>query len=625
MSDSEYDQLYRELEKLEKENPMDILDESPTRRVGAPINDKFDKHEHKVAMLSLNNAMNSDEMKAFIDKADKYNASYVCEGKIDGLGVSLIYKNGILVKAATRGDGEVGEDVTNNVKTIKTIPLKLLSDNIPQEIEIRGEVFMLNEDFEALNTQQELENKKKFANPRNAASGSLRQLDSLITTNRKLQFIPYTFGHTTQEFATTQIDFLQWLSNVGFRTSKLTKAVFSYDEIDKHYQNLIKNREKIPYDIDGMVVKVNEFSIQEQMGFISRAPRWAIAYKFPADKARSILRDIEISVGRTGAITPTAVFDTIQLAGSQVSRATLHNQDEIDRLDVGIGDMILVQKAGDIIPQIIKVIHAERDGDIKKFKIPMICPSCGSKLQKEETIIKCLNGEYCPAQNTEKIIHFVSKKAMNIDGVGESVVEQLVEKGLIKDIADIYQLTKDDFLKLDKFGEKAADNAINAITKSKEIALSQFIFALGIPNCGSSTSRELAMCFGSMKALLKASYNDLTQLDDVGDIVAQSIVDYFKDKKNIEILKRLKQSGIRFKKTKVKNILNGKVFVFTGTLSSPRKELEQQVIDNGGKISSSVGNNTDYVIAGENAGSKLDKAKKLNVKILTEDEFKKIF
>lgn len=623
MSDAEYDIKYRELQNLEKETNY-ILPESPTNRVGSILSGDFIKVQHGTLMLSLNNAMNVDEMKDFHRKIKEEisNPVYVCEPKIDGLGVSLLYENGVLVKASTRGDGKVGEDVTSNIKTIKTIPLILRNEKlIPQSIEIRGEVFMLKKDFEALNKKQLIENKQIFANPRNAAAGSLRQLNSKVTAQRKLNFIPYTYGSYSKELTIKkQSNFLQWLQDVGFKISKLNKVVTDIDSVLQYREDMIKLREKIPYDIDGVVIKIDSTEDQEKLGSISRAPKWAIAYKFPANREKSILRNIEITVGRTGNITPTAIFDTIQLAGTQVSRATLHNKSEIERLNIGIGDTIWIQKAGDIIPQIIGVAH--KPNETKIFKFPEFCPSCGTQVVQEETIIKCPNKKSCPAQNLEKIIHFVSKKAMNIDGIGESVIEQMVTKGLVKNASDLYMLTKDDFMKLDKFGEKSAENAIVSIQNSKDVSLSNIIFALGIPNCGEEIAKILAEHFGSLGAIRKASYNDLIKIKDIGNIVANSIIDYFLDQDNINMITKMIGAGVKVKiEQKYSDKFVNKTFVITGTLSLPRSEFQNMIELNSGKCSNTISKKIDYLLIGSEAGSKLEKAKELGIKIIEEKEF----
>ena len=625
ISDAEYDTKYRELQKLEEET-NNILPDSPSNRVGAMISGDFDKINHGTPMLSLNNAMNSDEMKDFHRKVKNEinNPAYVCEPKIDGLGVSLLYENGVLIKAATRGDGHTGEDVTANVKTIKTIPLMLRKNSpIPQSIEIRGEVFMLKKDFDELNKQQAENNKQLFANPRNAAAGSLRQLDPKETARRKLNFIPYTYGSHSEELnIKKQSNFLKWLDSVGFKVSKLNKVFNEIDDVLQYREDMIKLRERIPYDIDGVVIKIDSIEEQEQLGFISRAPKWAIAYKFPADRAQSILRNVEITVGRTGNVTPTAIFDTIQLAGTQVSRATLHNQSEIERLDIGIGDTIWVQKAGDIIPQIVYVDHTQRPQGTAMFRFPQNCPSCGYRLIQEETIIKCPNNKLCPSQNLGKIVHFVSKKAMNIDGVGESVIEQLVDKGLVKNASDLYMLTKDDFMKLDKFGEKSAENAVASIQASKDVPLQNIIFALGIPNCGEGTAKALTENYGSLGAIRRSSYEELVQITDIGDTVARSIVDYFSDQDHIDMINKMVGFGVKVKvEQKSSDKFMGKTFVITGTLSLPRSEFQKIIEDNSGKCSGSIGKKIDYVLAGADAGSKLEKAKELDLKIIDENEF----
>jgi DNA ligase (NAD+) len=628
MTDADYDIKFRELQQLETDNPEHIIADSPTQRVGAVISEGFEKVKHGTPMLSLNNAMNADEMRDFhrkvLEGLGVAKVNYIGELKIDGLSLSLLYEDGILSQASTRGDGSVGEDVTANAKTIKYIPLRLSGpkDVIPKRIEIRGEAFMLKKDFEILNGQQLANNKPPFANPRNAAAGSLRQLDPKVTAQRKLAFIPYTYGEATSLPADLQYTFLEWLSYVGFKISKQNKIFETIDEVLEYREQMIAKRDKIPYDIDGVVIKVNNFDLQAKLGFVSRAPKWAVAYKFPADRAQSVLRDVEITVGRTGNITPTAIFDTVQLAGTQVSRATLHNQSEIERLDIGIGDTIIVQKAGDIIPQIVSVDHTKRIDGITMFRLPDICPSCRAKLEQEETIIRCPNHEGCPSQGMGKIVHFVGRKMMNIDGLGESIIEKLIDNGLIKDSADLYYLKQDDLVNIDKMGERSAEKLINAIEDSKNPTLMSFIFALGIPNCGEGTSKALAKKYERIGNLVKTTYEDLVQIGDIGDVVAQSIVDWFKNSNNIDLLKRFQAAGITFKEeAKQSDKLAGKSFCITGTLSRPRGDFEKMIEENGGKASGSVSKKTNYLLAGSDAGSKMEKAKELGVCIITEDEF----
>jgi len=628
MTDADYDIKFRELQQLETDNPEHIIPDSPTQRVGAVISEGFEKVKHGTPMLSLNNAMNADEMRDFhrkvLEGLGVAQVHYIGELKIDGLSLSLLYEDGILTQAATRGDSAVGEDVTANAKTIKYIPLKLIGpkDVIPKRIEIRGEAFMLKKDFDVLNGQQLANNKPPFANPRNAAAGSLRQLDPKVTAQRKLAFIPYTYGEATSLPADLQYTFLAWLSYVGFKISKQNKLFETVDEVLEYREQMIAKRNQIPYDIDGVVIKVNNFDLQTKLGFVSRAPKWAVAYKFPADRAQSVLRDVEITVGRTGNITPTAIFDTVQLAGTQVSRATLHNQSEIERLDIGIGDTIVVQKAGDIIPQIVIVDHTKRIDGTTMFRLPDACPSCGTKLEQEETIIRCPNHEGCPSQSMGKIVHFVGRKMMNIDGLGESIIEKLIDNGLIKDSADLYYLNQDNMVNIDKMGERSAEKLIKAIEDSKYPTLMSFIFALGIPNCGEGTSKALSKKYERIGSLVKTTYEDLVQIGDIGDVVAQSIVDWFKNPNNIDLLKRLQAAGITFKEeVKRSDKLSGKSFCITGTLSRPRGDFEKMIEENGGKASGSVSKKTDYLLAGGDAGSKMEKAKELGVCIITEDEF----
>lgn len=633
--DAEYDRLFHELADLENKYPDLKLDNTPTARVGSAPLKKFSQVKHPIAMLSLDNAFTNDELKAFnkrvLDRLEKsshktFEVEYVCEPKLDGLAVSLIYEDGKLVLGATRGDGIVGEDITANLKTINSIALQL-QGNYPKKIEVRGEVFMPLDSFKKLNQNTE----KTFANPRNAAAGSLRQLDSRITAKRNLSFYAYSANilNDKNKFS-THYEMLDYLKTLGFPICSETALVKDFNEVQKYYDKILKKRENLKFEIDGVVIKINAFQLQDTLGFVSRAPRWAIAYKFPAQEELTTLQSVDFQVGRTGAITPVARLEPIFVGGVTVSNATLHNMDEIERKDIRIGDTVIVRRAGDVIPEVVAPVVDRRDKSLKKIKTPIKCPSCNSLLvrEPEEAVIRCVEGLSCPAQLIESIKHFVSRKAMDIDGLGAKLTKQLVDEQLILNVADIYKLKLEDLRELERLGDKSANNLINAINNSKNISFAKFLYALGIREVGETTAFNLASKYASIDDLIIASEEELLEINDVGHIVAQNIVEFFKHKSNKEIIKNLIKSGIVIEYLKLDNNqapLQGKTYVVTGTLSSmTRDEVKNKLKLLGAKVAGSVSKNTTALVAGEKAGSKLTKAQELNIPILNEEEVIKL-
>ena len=635
ISDAEYDRLMRELMELEKEHPELITPDSPTQRVGAPPLEAFETVEHAIPMLSLDNAFDDTEMIEFDQRVKKglnttADIEYVCEPKLDGLAVELVYVDGIFTIGSTRGDGYTGENVTQNLKTIKSIPLKLLNPNgkIPERLEVRGEVIMGIKEFEELNREREENGEPPFANPRNAAAGSLRQLDSSITASRPLDIYCYGIGQVVGVSFKTHLESLEALKKYGFKVNPHIRKCLGIQEVLKYHEEMLELREKLPYEIDGIVVKVNDFSFQERLGVRTRSPRWAIAYKFPARQEVTQIVDIIAQVGRTGVLTPVAIMKPVNVGGVEVSRATLHNQDEIDRKDVRIGDWVVVQRAGDVIPEVVKVIKSRRTGQEKPYRLPDKCPVCGSKTVRleGEVAVRCINIA-CPAQVKERIYHFASKRAMDIDGLGEKLIDQLVDKGLVKDVSDIYFLTKEQLAGLERMADKSAENILAAIEASKKRSLDRLLYALGIRFVGEHIARVLVKAFGSLENLAKATEEDLMQINEIGPQVAQSVVDFFSREENWRIIERLKQAGVQVEPVKEQqsNILEGKTFVFTGALKSfTRDEAERIVEELGGRAASSVSRKTDYVVAGESPGSKLDRARALGVTVIDEEEFKKM-
>ncbi len=630
--DSEYDRLLRELQTLEAEYPDLITMDSPTQRVGATPLDAFQQVKHEVPMLSLNNAMDEQEVTDFDrrirEKLLVDDIAYTVEPKLDGLAISLLYQGGILVRAATRGDGSHGEDVSQNVRTIETIPLKLMGKNYPKVLEVRGEVIMSKSGFNHLNDIQRQKDEKTFANPRNAAAGSLRQLDSRITATRPLEFYCYGVGKVSALLPDTHYGVLQQLKQWGIRLNPEVRQVMGVQGCIEYYQHIMQKRDSLNYDIDGVVYKLDSLAEQATMGFVSRAPRWAVAHKFPAQEELTTLLGIDVQVGRTGAITPVARLEPVFVGGVTVTNATLHNQDEIDRKGVRIGDTVIVRRAGDVIPEVVSFVELKRPKGTKKFTMPTHCPVCGSDVVRleNEVVARCTGGLFCEAQRKEAIKHFVSRKAMDIDGLGDKLVELLVDENLIHDVAGLYRLEKDQLAILDRMADKSAQNLIEGLEKSKSTTLDKFIFSLGIRQVGETTARTLAYHFGDLDKLMKAEQDELIQISDVGPVVAESICLFFKEEHNRDVIAELCETGIHWPIIEViaseEQKLSDKTFVITGTLSSMgRDEAKKLLLAQGAKVTGSVSKKTDYVIAGENPGSKVVKAEQLGVEVLDEEGF----
>ncbi|MEY3088281.1 MAG: ligase, NAD(+)-dependent [Pseudomonadota bacterium] len=636
ISDFEYDKIFRSLVDLENENPELIRPDSPSQRVGGKALDAFESVIHRQAMLSLNNAFDEDELIAF-DKRIKDDigideVEYAVEPKFDGLAITLTYENGIFVQGATRGDGYTGENVTHNLKTIRSIPTKLNYIHPPKLLEVRGEVLMLKKDFELLNQKQESLGEKQFANPRNAAAGSLRQLDPRITATRPLTFFSYGLGVCEPNLnLKTHTQTIQLLKQFNLPISDLSTSVKGVKGLQSFYDKVSKLRNALAYDIDGVVYKVNSFNYQNELGFLSRAPRWAIAHKFPAEEALTEILDINVQVGRTGAITPVARLKPVFVGGVTVTNATLHNEDEMTRKDVHIGDIVSVRRAGDVIPEIVRVLINKRPKTIKKFRMPTECPECGSALVRidDEAIIRCSGGLVCPAQRKQSIIHFASRKAMDIEGLGDKSVEQLVTVGLIHELPDIFKLKLEQLINLDRMAEKSSRNLLDAIEKSKSTSLPRFIYALGIRNVGESTAKDLAGFYGDLDEIMKQTEESLQIVPDIGPTVAKSISDFFRQTKSREVINSLIGLGVHWPKYDIKKSSSGifatKTFVLTGTLPSMSREEAKSIIEmNGGKVVGSVSKKTDYVVAGSDAGSKLTTAQELGLKIISQQELLKL-
>ncbi len=625
ISDFEYDQMFAELKKLEEENPLFISPDSPTQRVGS-VSEKFFPHKHKYRLYSLDNTYEYDDLEDWYKKIVKeYNdQKLVCELKIDGLAMALTYENGVFVRGVTRGDGITGEDITNNLKTVKAIPLKLFE---PVSVEVRGEVYMPKESFEKLNEENLKNGEKLFANPRNAAAGSIRQLDSKITAKRDLSMFCYTaiFTGDIKNPPKNHYDSLMYLKKLGFKVNPNIRLCKNAKEAIEYCKEWDEKRFSLDYATDGVVIKVNDFLVQQEMGFTSRAPKWATAFKFPPEEVTTKLLSIEESVGKTGAITPIAILEPVQLGGSTVARASLHNFDEVGRLDVRIGDRVYIKKAAEIIPKVVKVIEDEEHYKLPEYVPPKKCPSCGSELQlhDEEVNLYCDNPD-CPAKRCAKIEFWVSKDAMDIDKVGPSVIEQLYTKNFIKTPVDLYKLTMQDFMMLDLVKEKSAFNMYNAIQDSKNKPLSRLLTAFTIKNVGKETAGVLASEFGTLDNLMNATIEDLSKVEGVGEIIAKDIFDFFRKPETIKMIEELRSLGVE-PAPPVQNLsdeFKGKTFVLTGTLQNMTRDEASEIIKQmGGKTSSSVSKNTSFVVAGESAGSKLDKAQKLGVIILTENDF----
>lgn len=630
VSDFEYDAIMRELIELENENPEFNSPDSPTQRVGGEVSEGFAEVTHTVQMQSLADVFSKEELFDFDERVCSAlgvdSVEYVTEMKIDGLSVSLEYENGLFTRGSTRGNGFVGEDITQNLKTIQSIPLKL-NEAVPF-LEVRGEVYMPQKSFIKLNEQREASGQPLFANPRNAAAGSLRQLDSKIAAERKLDIFVFNVQRVEGKELTNHRQSLDWLAALGF---KIIPGNQTFDGISAAYQEVQRigeNRGNLTFDIDGSVIKVNSFAQREILGTTSKTPKWAAAYKFPAEQQKTKLLDIVLQVGRTGAVTPNAVLEPVRIAGSTVSRATLHNIDNIKSKDIRIGDTVVIEKAGDIIPAVVKVIKEDRCGTELEFNMPENCPVCGEKLIREdgEAAVRCTNPN-CPAQQLRSIIHFVSKPAMDIDGLGASIIEQLLDEKLIADSADLYSLKYDDIIRLDRFAEKSAMNLINSISESKSRGLDRLLFGLGIRMIGSRAAKILAERYGNIDALMAASSEELSDIPEIGEKMSESIVEYFKQDKSRRLINRFKELSVstEYTSTVASDIFGGKTFVLTGTLPTlKRSEAKSMIESNGGKVSGSVSKKTDYVVAGDEAGSKLDKAKALGITIITEEELIKL-
>ena len=629
--DAEYDRLFQQLVSLEQQFPELLTADSPTQRVGGEPLSEFKKVKHNIPMLSLGNAFSEKEVadfnKRIIEKLDVDEIEYVAEPKLDGLAVSLIYEDGVLVRGATRGDGSTGEDITQNVRTIPTIPLHLIGDDYPAMLEVRGEVFMSKKGFDELNKRQLENNEKLYVNPRNSAAGSLRQLDSRITATRPLEMYCYGIGASDSKILPDRhSDMLEKLSHWGLRISPEVDVINGIQGCLEYYKAIMAERSGLAYEIDGVVYKVNRFDQQDEMGFVSRAPRWAIAYKFPAQEEMTTLLDIEIQVGRTGALTPVAKLEPVFVGGVTVSNATLHNQDEIERLDIRKGDTVIIRRAGDVIPKVVSVVHSKRVKGARRFKFPVHCPVCGSDVERDEgdAIARCSGGLVCEAQRKQAIKHFASRKAMNVDGLGDKLVDQLIDEGLIETVADLYSLKQQQLAPLERMGDKSAANLISAIEKSKETTLSRFLFSLGIMNVGETTAQNLAAYFGTLEKLSKADLESLIEVPDVGPVVAESIFLFFKQKHNRAVIKNLQKRGVNWPDEqgveKGEQLLAGKTFVITGTLTNlTRDEAKSRLVSLGGKVTGSVSKKTDYVVVGTDPGSKFDKAQSLGVAILDEE------
>ena len=632
INDTEYDMLLKELIDLEKKYPELITPDSPTQRIGEELIGGFPTVTHSVPMLSLENTYSEEELREFDKRIAKLLSGerydYAVELKIDGFAVSLEYTDGKFTRGSTRGNGIVGDDITQNLKTIKSIPLQLLTeDKSLMNLDIRGEVFMPRKVFEKLNRERGKRGEPLFANPRNAAAGSIKNMDPRVVAERKLDI----FIHTVVQphpFK-THIESIHKLKEIGFKVTPVLEYARNIDEVIKICKKWQPKRDRLDFDIDGMVVKINDFEQHKKLGETIKSPRWSFAYKFPAEQAVSRIKDIELHVGRTGVVTPVAILEPVHLAGTTVSRSTLHNQDEIKRKDIRIGDYVIVEKGGEVIPKVVKVITTKRTGKEKVFKMPDVCPVCGSKLfqQQGEVAVRCINLS-CPAQIKGRIEHFASRSAMDIEGLGEMLVNQLVDKGLIKSFSDIYHLDMDALVNLERMGKKSSLNLLNAIEKSKERGLARVLFGIGIRYVGIKAAKVLASHFHTMDKLMKATYEELESIKEIGPVMAESIVNFFKEKENIRVINELKRCGVKMESTiKVakETPMAGKTFVLTGSLKDfTREEAKEKIELLGGKVLSSVSKKTDFVVVGENPGSKYDKAKNLGIKMIDEEQFKKM-
>ena len=630
ISDTEYDRLFRDLQVLESAHPELVTPDSPTQRVGTAPTKAFATVRHRVPMLSINNAFADEEVEAFDRRVrealDVETVEYSCEPKLDGLAINLAYEGGAFVRGTTRGDGFAGEDVTANLRTVRGIPLRLRAAAPPQLLEVRGEVLMYKRDFEALNARQRDRGEKEFANPRNAAAGSLRQLDPRITAARPLRFSSYGVGDAKGfDEPGTQAALLDALASMGFPVSGERAIANGAPGLLAYYRRLGERRESLPYDMDGVVYKVNRLDQQRALGFVARAPRFAVAHKFPAEEATTELVGIEVQVGRTGAITPVARLRPVFVGGATVTSATLHNEDELRRKDIRVGDMVVVRRAGDVIPEIVRAVPGTRKPDAPEFEMPTRCPVCGSNVARlpDEAVARCTGGLFCPAQRKQALLHFASRRALDIDGLGEKIVDQLVDGELVRTPADLYRLTLEDLAGLERMGERSAQNLLDALARSKRTTLGRFIYALGIRNVGEATARDLATHFGALEPLMDAGEATLEAVPDVGPVVAASISGFFRERHNRDVIRALRKAGVTWEEGAPRATAGGraagKSFVLTGTLPGmTREEATELILSQGGKVSGSVSKKTDYVVAGADPGSKLAKAEALGVAVLDE-------
>ena len=633
ISDAEYDQLFRELLELESRHPEIITPDSPSQRVGARPRAEFAPVAHKAPMLSLNNAFSEEDVAAFDRRAREglalESVEYVTEPKFDGLAISLRYVQGAFAQGATRGDGYTGEDVTPNLRTIRSIPLRLRGRAVPKALEVRGEALMYRRDFEQLNERQRGRGDKEFANPRNAAAGSLRQLDSHVTASRPLRFFAYGVAEIEgRPLPALHSELLAWLDSLGLPVCPERKVVHGVSGLIEYYEALGSRRQSLSYDIDGVVYKVNSLAQQQQLGFVARAPRFAIAHKFPAEEAETVVLDIDVQVGRTGALTPVARLKPVFVGGATVTNATLHNEDELRRKDIRIGDAVIVRRAGDVIPEVVRALTERRPRDAREFRMPACCPVCGSGVVKllDEAVARCTGGLVCAAQRKQSILHFASRRALDIEGLGDKLVDQLVDSPFVKTPADLYRLDVSALADLERMGEKSARNIIAAIDRSRNTTLERFIFALGIRNVGEATARDLARHFGGIERLLNADEQELQQVQDIGPVVAMSITRFFTEPHNREVINQLRKGGVRWTEhsgapKRPAGALAGKTFVLTGTLPNLSRDEAKTLIEaHGGKVSGSVSAKTDYVVAGSDPGTKLDRAQELRIHVIDETE-----
>ena len=632
ISDAEYDRLLRELQQLESDHPDLVTPDSPSQRVGAQPLIEFGQVEHTLAMTSLDNAFSEQEVRDWDQRVRKglspdARVSYTAEPKFDGASVSLRYQDGLLVQAGTRGDGRVGEDVTSNIRTIKTVPLRLHGKAWPAILEVRGEIVIPKRDFEVLNAERLKNGEKIFANPRNAAAGSLRQLDPRITAGRPLSFFPWGLGEVSQELAAQYSDVTERLTDWGFRSTEFFRILADITACLDYYQEMLAHRDRLPFEIDGVVYKVNELAMRARLGYTARAPRWALAHKLPAQEETTVVEDIIPSVGRTGVITPVAKLAPVSVGGAMVSNATLHNQDEVERKDVRIGDTVIVRRAGDVIPEVVGVVMEQRPRGARAWQMPEKCPVCDAQVVRmpEEAAHRCTAGLYCPAQAAGALLHFAARRALDIEGLGDKLVEQLVGKGLVQSLADIYTLTQAQLAELERMGDKSAHNLLASIEKSKTTTLGRFLLTLGIPQVGEATAQMLAQHFGDLAALMAAEREVLERISGIGPNMAEDIHTFFSQSHNRAVIQQLLAAGIHWPKVMpaaVSSAVAGKSFVLTGTLAGmTRDEAKEQLLALGAKVTGSVSNKTDYVVVGGDPGSKADKASKLGITILNEAEF----